>query len=500
MTEYVPYEPEQENAATQYVPYTPGEETKKQAGRSTRDELARQMGLFARHAVTGVSGVGGAMADFGHGAANLMGAGLKGPRPSEAMQQAMTRLGLPTADTPLEKGVGFGSQIVAGAMDPAAIAGQAAIAAKGAPAAFRTAKEHDIELAQQLRAQGIKLLPSQAGGGKFTQALQGLGGTSRVAESLKYDNQRVMQGLARAENKLPADAPLTREVLQAQVKAIAKDGYDPVENLQRLPIGGLMRGELRKIQRELGTNDSFPRAQRDEVLQEVQKYMFDAQGRLNQQFTGRDAITAIKTLRQEATDLFHMEGGNKSLAAAKERIAMTLEKQIERTLNAGGRAGTEMLENFKAARVQMAKNYATQKMLADPESGFIDAAKAASAYRSGTKLTGNLKTIADAGAPPFRASTAVPRFGDTPATTPWDDLLMTVGGAGMASGGSPQIGGAMLAYPIARMGARKAIESNVGQKTMGSSGLFGPDVAARMKMGAAGTMAPYANLFDPYSQ
>lgn len=502
MAEFVPYEPEQAQpialGSGAFEPYEPVAETKKKAGRSLRDDLARQLGLFGRHAATIATQVGGAIADFGYGAANLAGADLKGGPPSQQFQRKLTELGLPEPETPLEKGVGFATQFIGSAMEPTMLAGQAALAAR-TPAGFKSPSEQTKQIAAELRQAGVKLPPSQAGGGAVARTMEGLGGSQRIADTLKFENQKVFQEMARRENNIPSTAPLTREVLDAQVKAIARDGYDPIERLSHLPVGGAMRSELRRIQQTLGTNDSFPLAQRDEVLNEVSKYMFDANGRYIREFSGRDAIAAIKSLRQESTDLFHMEGGNKALAAAKERIARAIEEQIERGLNARGASGTALLNNFKEARVQIAKNYATQKMLADPTTGNIDTAKAASAFLTGTPMTGNLRKIAQAGSPVFRESTSVPVMGQTPATTPWDDLLMTMGGAGMLGSGSPHIGGAMMAYPLARYGARKSIESNIGQKAMGSTGLFGADAAARMKIGGAGMAAPYASMFDPYN-
>lgn len=89
--------------------------------RSTEEEFKRQLGLFARHGITGLTGVGGAIADFGYGAANLAGADLK-TKPSEGFQKLLSQLGLPEPETPMEQGIGVASRIVAGAMDPAAVA------------------------------------------------------------------------------------------------------------------------------------------------------------------------------------------------------------------------------------------------------------------------------------------------------------------------------------------------------------------------------------------
>lgn len=94
--------------------------------RSLKDEFMRQLGLTGRYMATIPAGVGGAIADAGVGAANLLGANL--PKPSAEYQKFLSRLGLPSPETPMERGVAMASSIVGGAMDPAAVATVGALA------------------------------------------------------------------------------------------------------------------------------------------------------------------------------------------------------------------------------------------------------------------------------------------------------------------------------------------------------------------------------------
>lgn len=501
MPTYIPYDEEAAPAqpSTKFVPYdgpvvTTGDAAP--AKRNFTQELLHQAGRTARMAATGATGVGGAIADFGFGAANLAGAGLQGPPPSQQFQQALTKLGLPEDVTPIEKATGFVGSMAAGGLDPASAAIQGAVAARGAPAAFQTATDQARLTAQELRRAGVKVPPSLARDNATLRAIEGFGGSGKIEQSMRFPNQERFQELARRANDIPTTSPVTRDVLVSRAHQIAEQGYRPVEAIPSISIGGRMRSQLREIQRDLGTNQSFPLAQRDSVLREVRSFYVDDQGRVLQQFSGRDAIANIKRLRQEADDLFNMEGGDKMLAAAKERIAKVLEDQIEFNLNNRGATGSELLRNFRAARVDLAKNYATRKMLSDPTNGIIDPIKAASIHASGAPLTGELRTIAQAGSPVFRRATAVPTGGKPPELSPWDFTLMTAGGAG-AYAGHPT-GAAVAALPFARAGARKFVESNAAQR-FAAQGLIPPDVKGRMAAQGAAQFAPYMNLFDPYT-
>lgn len=532
MPEFIPYTPadeqQQQDAAPEFVPYHPTDDVKKAViGPSMRDQVSRQLGLFGRRTINTMTGAGQALADFGYGAASLATEGATGkslqargyPRPSEALQNTLSRLGLPQPETPMEKGVDFASGVLGGALDPASTAITGAIGkVVSPPAGFRNEAETARDLALSLRRQGVKIAPSQAGDSAPYRMAEGLGGRTQIGDELKFKNQSTFQGLARKDLGLPPDAPLTRDVLKAQASQIVDEGYKPIEKLPHIPVGDVMRGELADIRAQYGSNNSFPKAARNDVVNEVDKYLRGNQGFPIYHMTGSDAVREIKTLRQEARDILNSDAADKSLGIAKEKIAKAIENQIESSLEQAGSSGqrgpggayqgvpingidipngTELLANFRNARTMLAKNYAVQRMLADPDSGVLNASKAASAYQSGTKMTGGLKTIAQAGSPVFAKSTGMPR-GDVPPMSAWEDIMLG-GGAGAGLFGAPA-GGAIAAVPLSRLAARKMVESNLGQSMMSRAGgsLFSPQQAARMQMEAARQAAEYGYLFDPY--
>lgn len=121
------------------------------ASPSMMSELGRQLGLTARAGITGVSAVPAAMADFLTGATSLA-TGTPIKPSSQALQEVMTRLGLPEPQTGLERAVQTGASAMAGT-------GAQALATQGIPALSALS----ANLPQQIAA--------SAGGGVAGQAV-----------------------------------------------------------------------------------------------------------------------------------------------------------------------------------------------------------------------------------------------------------------------------------------------------------------------------------------
>lgn len=522
MTTYVPYDEQAPASGAKFIPYdgpaiSPVPQQATPAKRTFTEELLHQLGRGGRMLATGATGVGGALADFGYGAANAVGnlvngkPVIQGPPPSQQFQQKLTQLGLPEDVTPEEKATGFLGSMVAGGLDPANNAITRGVSSLfSTPQNFVSEIDNVRNIAQQLRQQGYKLPPSLAKDNIAARTLEGFGGKTQIERSMQEANQPVTQNLVRGETGIPQTTPVTLDVLKNRAAQIAEQGYRPVENLPvPMGVGNRYRTALMDIRDSFGTNNSFPLAQRNVVRDEVNKYLYQPNGRPIQSFTGKDAIKAIQNLRQEANDLYTSEGGDKALAATKSAIAKALEDQIELNLNGLAKGapsgmnippnlGSQILENFRNARVDLAKNYATRRMLADPFTGEISTAKATNVTRSGTPLTGGLDTVANAGSPAFNRATTVPTRGDVPELNPWDYGLMGAGGAGVAYGHAGY-GAVGVGLPIARLGARKAIESDWMQKMLGGSSMLTPEAKRAMLLQGTIQAAPYSSIFNPYS-
>lgn len=429
-------------------------------GRTMTEDFMRQLGLTTRHAVSGVTGMGGVLADALTAVPNMMGANL--PRPSEALQQKMTQLGLPEAETPLEKGVGFLTSAGFGAGDPLLKATQSAINARwpGNPAPALPPDPSVTNVTRELHEKGISLPPSRMEGTGPARALEGIAGGKTVEQTLAIKNQPVFQNLIREELRLPKDVDLTPEVLTNNVKHWVAKGYDPVTQVPFVGIGGKFRQAMADIVRDFGGGNSFPRVQGNNPVKNlVDDYLFDKNHRYLKYYTGEDAVARIKLLREEATAAF--KNNDPTMGHVKRRIADAIEENIELTLKASPRyKDSNLLQNFQQARSEIAKSYAVEKMLVDKSTGVIDPRKAHALLQFGTPLTGNLRTVAQAGSPMYGPSTNPPTKG-SPLPFDLGNLWMGGGLGAMANyvTGHPGMAAGMAALPVARIGARHLVAS-----------------------------------------
>lgn len=493
MPTYTPYD--EENAqpsvdvASKYVPYEDKpvepqtQAAKKQA--TTLEQVQRALGLFVRGGVTGITGVGGAIADAGAGAANLFGANL--PMPSQEQQKMLTRLGLPEPQGALENAVQFGTSALAGGMDPALGAVANAASKLGAPANFvsPSSKASQNAVTKELHDAGYVLPPSEMNAGFVARTAEGLGGKQRTAQLAEFQNQEVTQKLAKKAVGLPETERLTADNLKLQADELIKQGYDPIRDVARINVGKSYRDALQKIRSEIGGSNSFPLAQRTEVQQLVDKYLYTGETQANgapryvQAYTGQDALKEVKLLRQSASAQFK-PGGDPLQGEAMRRIATALEDNIEASLKG---QGSKLVTEFRNARTELAKNFAVERMLTDPNTGVVDASKAARLLQSGTPLTGELKIIAKAGGPLYSRATGVPTGGKPPMIN-YGDSMLTGGGVGIGhmTGG---VGYGVAAIPAARAAARMGVLSKPAQAMMAhnltsGASLFGVPLPANV--------------------
>jgi hypothetical protein len=150
----------------------------------------------------------------------------------------------------------------------------------------------------------------------------------------------------------------------------------------------------------------------------------------------------ISTLRSRAQDAF--SAGRAGAGTAFRNQAAELEALIDRHIQDIDGA-EKLLTNYRAARQLIAKTHTIGDNL-NPSTGNVDAAGIGSTLRDGTRLDGDLKTIADfANSAP--GITGVPQGAPLP-TSPFN----TLAGAAAAHG----TGGASLALiPAARAFAAK---------------------------------------------
>ena len=450
--------------------------------RTMTQELLRQLGLTGRAGLTGVTGLASAVLDTPYKLTNIGRAAFDKPpleTPSEAQQKLFTKMGLPEPEDTQENVVQILASMVAGSGDPASRALQLAAAASPAAQAYgklpATVKAQSIK---ELGDAGLKIPPSVADAGIAARTVEGLGSKARTAEMMAAENRKLFDSLARKAIGLPKDAPLTPEIVKGTSDAAFEQGYKPIMELGKVGVGKGYRADLINIVKRLEGDNSFPAAQKPEVLQEVQKYLYDATGRPLQSFTGKDAVLQARQLRLDAADAF--KNGKNALALAQKGIAKALEDNIARNLTARGSNGAAMLKDFTDARVLMAKAHSVEDALVLGE-GSIDAVKIL-AQASRKKLTGELATIAKAAkvlGPAAAFSKGIP-----PPVNLGDSILM--GGAGATAAlGFPALAG-VATIPLARYGLREAVMSKPFQKMLvhgtgqpPGPGIFGNPVTQR---------------------
>lgn len=420
--------------------------------RSGWEELGRQLGLTARipaHIATGTAGVlSDALTGLYNEGAERVSPG-KGFR-FQAVTPALNRLldqFLPQPETGMERGVQFAGTLFGGGADPLAKGAQKA-ASSLVPQGFRQVQQSAYNAtAKELHDAGLKLLPTQTGGGAATRSLEGAGGVERTNTLLRKANKEPLQALAaRATGQQPRN--VTAEALDNYSNTIYRQTYEPIKQLGEIRPGRLYRQELATILDEFRSIDQAPSLARR--VQELNVTKLPANSVLDQ----------IKHLRKDASDAFAKNEGNYGNALRK--IADALENQIERSIP----ANSPLLEAYRAGRTQIAKNVAVKDMLVDPHTGIIDPTKAQKMLEDGRPLTGELLTIAKAGSPMFNASTRPPIKGEgTPIN--WGDFLLSGGAGGLGAMTAGPLGlFAAAVPPIMRSGSRHIIASDKVQRAM----------------------------------
>lgn len=506
-TEYEEFTPGGKASSTAFEEFTPAQAKQPTAtGLTGRALAARRLGLLARIPARVATGTIGALGDFGAGVTGLVrGKYTPSPIGSEAIEKQLDRF-VPRPQGFEENAVDLIGQMALGKLDKAglAIARGVGAAVPHAPAAFKPAANQTRQLAEELHREGFKILPSEGRGGGLGRTLAGAGGEKRIGQQFQFENQDVANQLARKATGLNPQIGLTQESLIDRATTLANQGYEPVRKIPAIGIGSKYRQELQKIVNDLATNPSFPAADKQEVLTAVNKNLFDSVGSDGQptqgaryllKWTGSDAVKQVQALRERASSLYKVQGGDKDVPRALTRLADAIEDQIEYHLKRTNQPG--VIDQFRATRTELAKNYAVRKILSDQYTGTVDPRKARALQEGGERLTGELETLAKAGSPRFSQSTRAPT--EEPSLyTPWETGMIGAGFGSTLAPGTQVFGPLFAAAVAARPGIRKMVGSKPMQSFMFNSGppLVSPETEMLMKLQAARQFAPLFSQGD----
>lgn len=323
----------------------------------------------------------------------------------------------------------LGDGLAAGARKVLSLRTAAADTAKAANAT------RDATLATS-RDAGYVVPPSQAGTGGIVNAItEGLGGKIKTAQAASSKNQDVTNTLARQALGLPKDAPMTTDALRA-IRSQAGQAYDAVANAGVITPRQTYTDALDAITAPaIQAAKGFPNAKPSPIIAAIDELR-------SPQFDAASAVAKIKELRGSADAAF--ASGDKELGRALKSGAAALEGAIDTHLVTSG-APKDLLQNFRDARMQIAKTYSVEKAL-NASTGNVSGPKLATQLAKGKPLSGDLRTAAEfAQAFPKSAQEGVA----VPAYSPLDVFS---GGVGLGTG-NPALAALFAARPVARAAA-----------------------------------------------
>jgi hypothetical protein len=249
-----------------------------------------------------------------------------------------------------------------------------------------------------------------------------IAGKTHLEQLASVQNQAVTDRLARQAVGLPPNSPLTSESMRQIRKTEFEKGYAPLNRVGSVATDSAFLDDLVGIEAKYsGAEGSFPGATPQKVGNLVKNYTVD-------KFQASDALTTIKTLREDAKGNFR--SGDTSLGNAQIAMANALENQIERALTAANNPNAaKMLEQFRLSRQRMAISHSVEDAIKEG-GGSVMAAKLARDIQSGKYVSGDIKTIAE-------FANVFPRVAQTPSQigAPAAGTLLGRGLGGTVGGG-----------------------------------------------------------------
>jgi len=309
------------------------------------------------------------------------------------------------------------------------------------------------------RNAGFVVSPSEVNPSTMNRALEGVAGKLSTRQLASSKNQEQTNQLVRQDLGVPENVPLTTDLMAQLRRDAYQAGYAPVEAAGPIRPGAAFKRDLDSISQQFkGAARSFPAAVKDEVSNMIDSLKV-------RQFDAADGVKMAQILRDESAKSY--AGGDKAMGKAQRAAATAIEDQIERGLSGLGQPGAELLDNFRAARQQMAKTHTVEAAM-NPATGNIEAQKLAAELRKGKPLSGGIKTVANAAAAFPNNFQSMEKVGAIPGISPLDVFGGATLGALGAAGAGPS-GALLAAAPAVRPVARSMILSPAYQQRFANS-------------------------------
>lgn len=340
-------------------------------------------------------------------------------------------------------------------------------------AAFSRGAERNRTLQEGLSA-GYVVPPSSVDPSLRNTIKESISGKIPTAQVASNRNQEVTDKLVRKALGLADDAPLSAEALSKYRADLHAAGYEPLRQIGMVKADAKFGADLADVVNQYTGKGTIPATQKKEIADLVAAHKSTG-------FDAGDAVDAIRVLRDDAKDAFRK--GDSALGKAQKAIADAYEGALERSLP----AGSPLLNNYQAARQNIAKSFTVEDALKEG-AGEVDARKLGAALQKGVPLSGDLLTAA-------RFASAFPKATQPPSVVAGPGVhnlkAMFASGAGAAGGAV----GALVGGPVG---------AAVGS-ALGAGGAFVVPAAMRAQMFSQGAQnrliqqAPQANRLLQYS-
>lgn len=242
---------------------------------------------------------------------------------------------------------------------------------------------------RQGQAEGYVVTPGSITPSAQNVLIERLGGKIRTQQEAASRNQQVTDRLARRAVGLGENDPLTRASMQQIRKDEYQRGYEPLNRAGAMQTDAQFTNALDNVLAAYtGPGRSFPGAIPQPVQELVNSYRVG-------QFNSADAVSATRTLREQANANIRAGGDNASVGLAQRAISNALEDQIERSLQAANNPNAQaMLDQFRASRQRMAVSHAVEDAIMEG-GGSVNARQLANDLQTRNRyFSGDLDLIA----------------------------------------------------------------------------------------------------------
>lgn len=303
-------------------------------------------------------------------------------QPRTAPGQALNRIVGTIAEPvtrPLEE---FGAdQALMGLVPDAVPAASVPRAPKAKPAAPRP---NPAEPKTAARAAGYKLLPSEAGGGRISQAMESLAGP-QLKRDFRRENERTTTRLAQEEIEAPS-------MDERGFKAVRDEGNADYTGMEE--IGPLQADDA--VLAAIGELKPRGRMRADPDIAALQAQF---EGLLNQPWDAANVVGEVRQLRKEANANSappalgaKPDPKKEALAKAQISVANALDDWLERNAQAIGQP--EIAKNYRASRTRLAKAASVERATSG---GKTDVRNLERQDERGVPHSGRLKVAAQTG-------------------------------------------------------------------------------------------------------